>query len=604
MRPVAATILALMLLLAVVGASSARTASTHRGGVYRVGMENSFPFTDDFDPTGEYSSYGFGMLTNLVVRTLVGYDHVAGAAGNRLVPDIATAVPSPTDGGLTYTFHIKRGVKFGPPVDRQVTSSDFLYSFERIARPSNGAEYGFYYTPIAGFTAYGERKAKSIGGIETPNASTIVFHLTRPIGDFLYRLALPAAGPLPKEVAGCFDGKQGEYGRDIVSTGPYMFGGADQVDISSCAAIKPMSGWNGQTSMTLVRNPDYDPATDSPAAREALPDEFVFSIDTSVVDLLDRVEAGDLDDETGGPLPSQAIERYATAPSLRKYLHVDPADTVSYLGMNVTQPPFDDVHVRRAMNWIIDKAALRQLAGGPLTGAIANHIVPDTLYDGQLSEYAPYRTPGAHGSLGKAQAAMKGSPYDTRHDGMCSATRCKHVRLLTDAAALFIRMVPIIEQDAAKIGITFDVKIINNAFPAGGTTRNNFAFVIYTGWGKDYADPLTFFGPLFDSRTIIPIGNQNLSLVGVRPSQARKLGLTGDVAHVPSVDAELDRCAPLYGQARLSCYEALDRTLMTKIVPWVPCVWGNTDDITSAAVTRWAYDQSSSGPAWAHVAVR
>src|SRR5205085_2211079 len=130
------------------------------------------------------------------------------------------------------------------------------------------------------------------------------------------------------------DGQPGKYGRDVVSTGPYMIQGAEAVDDSSCAAIKPMSGWDGQTSMRLVRNPDYNPATDSPAAREALPDEFRFTVDSSVVDLLDRVGSGDLDDETGGPIPPQAIERYATSSSLRKHLHVNPADVTDYLSMN------------------------------------------------------------------------------------------------------------------------------------------------------------------------------------------------------------------------------------------------------------------------------
>ena len=197
---------------------------------------------------------------------------------------------------------------------------------------------------------------------------------------------MSATAPLPREVVRCFEAEPGKYGRDIVSTGPYMIEGADKVDDSSCAGVKPMSGFDGQTSMTLVRNPDYDPATDSPKAREALPDEFRFTIDSSIVDLYDRIAANQLDDEIASQIPPQALERYATTPSLRKYLHVNPGDGTNYIGMNLTQPPFDDVHVRRAMNWVIDKAALRQILGGPLNGSFANHIVPDTMYDGQLSD--------------------------------------------------------------------------------------------------------------------------------------------------------------------------------------------------------------------------
>ena len=65
--------------------------------------------------------------------------------------------------------------------------------------------------------------------------------------------------------------------------------------------------------------------------------------------------------------------------------------------MNLTQPPFDDIHVRRAMNWIIDKDALRQAWGGPTVGKIANHIVPDSIFDNELADFDPYKTPGEHG---------------------------------------------------------------------------------------------------------------------------------------------------------------------------------------------------------------
>ena len=302
-------------LLAAAQARPASHASPAPGGVYRVAFESSFGFTDNLDPTGEYLNFGFGILSNLLVRTLVGYDHVAGPAGNKLVPDIATTVPKPTNGGKTFTFHIKNGVKFGPPVDRQVTSQDVLYAMERIAHPKDGAEYGFYYSPIAGFDTYAAGKAKTISGIRTPDPSTIVFTLTKPTGDFLYRMAMPATAPIPPEVGRCFEAQPGRYGKDLVSTGPYMILGADKVSAASCAALKPMSGWDGVSRLDLVRNPGYDPKTDSRAARENFPDEFAFTVDPNVSDIVDRVGAGELEDENAATLPPQALERYATDPS-------------------------------------------------------------------------------------------------------------------------------------------------------------------------------------------------------------------------------------------------------------------------------------------------
>jgi peptide/nickel transport system substrate-binding protein len=587
------------------GAAAGSRKMTHAkaGGTFRVAFEKSFGFSDNLDPTGEYYQYTFDILSNLMVRTLVGYDHVAGPAGNKLVPDLATSVPLPTNGGKRYTFHLKSGVKFGPPVNRAVTSKDILYAIERVGTPKDGAEYSFYYGVIQGFDAFAAGKAKSISGIKTPDASTIVFNLTKPTGDFLYRLALPAAGPIPVEVAGCFNGQAGKYGGDVVSTGPYMIQGADQVNASSCSTLKRMSGWDGLSRLTLVRNPAYDPGTDSPAARQNLPDEFDFTVDSSLTDIVNRVASGELDDEAAASLPAQTLETYSQDPAKRKYLHIFPADGTSYITMNLTQPPFDDIHVRRAMNWIIDKNAMRQAIGGPSIGAIANHIVPDSIFDNQLADYAPYKTPEDHGSLTKAEQAMKGSKYDTSHNGTCGASACHDVLLLTDSQATFTKTLAVVQADAKELGITFHVLTVDGAFPTLQTTAKNIAIATFPGWFKDYADPFTFFGPLFDGRTIIPTGNVNYSLVGLQPSQAKKLGLTGNVSGIPNIDPQLDRCAVLRGQPRLTCYENLDKYVSTKVVPWVPFLWNSFPHLSGPKVTQWQFDQFSGATAYAHVAV-
>ena len=94
-------------------------------------------------------------------------------------------------------------------------------------------------------------------------------------------------------------------------------------------------------------------------------------------------------------------------------------------------------------------------------------------------------------------------------------------------------MLPTIMQDAKQLGITFHVSTINGAFPTLQTTNKNIAIAIFPGWAKDYADALTFFNPLFDGRTIIPQGNVNYSLVGMKPSQAKALGVTGTITGIP-----------------------------------------------------------------------
>src|SRR5262245_37929733 len=131
-----------ILTAALVSAASAgaegKSAKSAKGGTYRVGWESSFGFTDAFDPTGEYLANAFAINTNLLLRGLVGYNHLEGAKGNIIVPDLATAVPKPTNGGKRYTFHLKKGIKFGPPVNREITSKDVKYAMEREARPKHG----------------------------------------------------------------------------------------------------------------------------------------------------------------------------------------------------------------------------------------------------------------------------------------------------------------------------------------------------------------------------------------------------------------------------------------------------------------------------------
>jgi len=589
-------------------AHSTKAGALKAGGTLRVGWEQSFGVTDNFDPTGEYLGDGWGVLAT-EVKTLMGYEHAPGALGNKIVAQLATSVPAPTNGGKTYTFHLKPNIKFGPPVNREITSADFVTAMDRLANAKDGGEYGFYYTVIKGWSAYSAGKAKTISGISTPNPTTIVFNLTQPTGDFLYRMAMPATGPLPASVVNCFAGQPGKYGQDLISTGPYMLKGIDSINVSSCKTIKPdTSGYDGQTVYDVVRNPNWNPKID-PFSKN-YPDEIVWTVDSSDVDIYNKIEAGQLDMATSS-IPPDVLQKYATTASLKPDFHQNQGDRTWYLSMNLTQAPFDDIHVREAMNWIINKTALIQSQGGPTIGIVANHIVPDTLFDGQMTEYAPYATPGNTGSLAKAKAAMMGSPYDTSKNGMCDASACKNVLMISDARSFDPKMDTIISQDAAEIGITLTIRTINGAYPTIQTPSKNIPFEERSGWGKDYADPYTFFGELFDGRAIIPAGNTNYALVGITPSQCTTLKVTGDCKPynaatglgVPSVNKQLDACSVLINQPRLTCYENLDKYLMTKVVPWVPYLQSYVTRITSTNVKHYAYDQFTDTPAYENVAV-
>ena len=601
---IGAVVLGIALTAALVSGASAgptkQSDQSARGGTYRVGWESSFGWTNSFDPTGEYLANGFVIYTNLMLRTLVQFNHIAGPKGNIVVPDLATSVPQPTNGGKRYTFRLKDGIRWGPPVNRAITSTDVKYAVERLARPKNGAQYGFYFNVIAGLEKYAQGEAKSISGIRTPNAKTIIFNLTQPAGDFPFRMTMPAAAPMPQEVVKCFEGKPGAYGRYVISSGPYMIEGADELDISSCGAMQPISGYNGQTELNLVRNTNYRAATDSRKARESNPDRFEFTVNTNLDDIYNQVAAGDLEDEFATASP-KVFREYTVNASKRKYLRSNSADGTYYITMNLTQPPFDDVHVRKAMNWVLDRNALRKAWGGPVAGEIAEHILPNPMLLGKLNNFQPFKTAGDRGSLAKARAEMRLSKY-ANSGGVCTAKECKGVLLITDVRAVDKLTLPVIQAGAKKIGITFTPRSVNGAYPVIQTPSRNVPISNRPRWFKDYADPSTFIDPLFNN--ILESGNTNYSLVGLTPSVAEQFGIKGSVSGIPSIKRLADTCRAKVGNARVTCYAGIDRVLTRDIVPWVPYMWANTVNILGPNVTAWTFDQSAGLTGFAHVAVK
>ena len=141
-------------------------------------------------------------------------------------------------------------------------------------------------------------------------------------------------------------------------------------------------------------------------------------------------------------------------------------------------------------------------------------------------------------------------------------TRAVDTKMLADPA------------DAKKIGITFKVRTVKGAYPTIQTPSKNVPISERPGWGKDYADAATFFTPLFDGRHH-PERNTNYSLVGITPAQCKtKVGAGhSTTCRASALNTQLDKCAPWSAQPAPSCYETLDKKLMTKVVPWIPYLW-------------------------------
>jgi peptide/nickel transport system substrate-binding protein len=569
------------------------------GGTFRI-ANTEFAHSDGFDPSGEYLGSNWMIYGTTLLRTLLATPSTGGDAGEELVPDLATEMPEVSADELTYTFALKDGVTFGPPVNREVTSQDLVYSIERLGTPSVAAQYAFYYEVIKGFTEFSEGRADAISGVTTPDDKTIIFKLTKPTGDFLHRMTMPATAPIPKEVARCHT-RAGQYGRFVISTGPYMIEGADELDISSCASQRPISGFDPGTGLTLVRNPSYDPGTDNTEYRQSNPDRFEITVNADLDETFDQIERGELETSFDAP-PGAVVRRYLQDPEIRERLRVNAGDRIWFAYMNLTTPPFDDVHVRKAMNLVMDLEAIQRAWGGPVRGATPTHLLPESLLS--IPDYDPYQRPPFAGDVDAAKAEMAQSRYDTDHDGTCDAEPCKGVINLNRNAAPWSSISPIIEQSAVQIGITIETREASRTAVSNtsSTTARRIPFSSGNGWAKDYADPSTFM-MLFDGRGLIPVGKTAFSLVGVKPTQARELVVEMPEGSVPDVGADIDRCVPLTGQERTDCWTALDMKITEEIAPWVPLIDATSIELVGPAVTQYAFDQFGVEPSLARVAV-
>jgi peptide/nickel transport system substrate-binding protein len=585
------------------GNGSSTSGPLKPGGTLRIAMQSDVQ--EAFDPQKEYYGVAWEFFRCCLTRTLMSYNGKTTAEGGAEVrPDLAASPPEVSADGLTWTFHLKQGIRYAPPLqDVTVTAQDFIRALEREADPdTNTGGYSFYYSAIKGFDDYASGKADTISGLSAPDDNTLVIQVTSPTGDLPFRLAMPASAPIPpnpddpKARYGVAEGHDDSYGRFLVATGPYMFEGSDQLDFSKPAEQQdPVSGYRVGRSIVLVRNPSYDPSTDD--LRAALPDRIEAQVGGTSNDLALKVDSGEIDFVLDGVPPAPQVQRYATDPELKDQIHSDPSDAVRYIEMNLANPPFDDIHVRRALNYAIDKAGLLQLRGGPIFGETAGHIIVDGLEDNLLKDYDPFATPNSQGDLDAAKKEMAQSKYDTNGDGVCDDPVCKDVLTLTDESDPYPKQTALIQQNLEPLGITLDVKSFERTtmYSKCEDPNSHWQLCPSVSWGKDYADAYTFGPPLFSASAIGPQSCCNDPMVGASPETLKSLGYS--VTEVPSAEDQIDTCIPLTGDQRVKCWADLDKYLMENVVPWVPFIFDNDVVITSTRVIHYDFDQFAGLPA-------
>ena len=301
--------------------------------------------------------------------------------------DVATEVPSTanggiTNGGKTYTFHIKQGVDWNTSPPRQVTSQDFLREYKAFFNPVSPVGNPVYYeSTISGLSAYANaetayfaskshaptaanianfQNTHSISGIATPNSSTISFTLIKPASDFLYMLAMPFTSARPVEYDSYVPNSL-ELDTHTISDGPYQ--------ISSYIPGK---------SITMVRNPAWKQSTDP------LRHDYVSTIVdtlgvTSAETQLSDMQAGTQDVTSDTPINPSSIPSLEASHASNFHIW-QWSSTFPYIVFNLRSPDAggaaNKLLVRQAVEYGLDKSAAIKAIGGPAVAQQLNTVIP------------------------------------------------------------------------------------------------------------------------------------------------------------------------------------------------------------------------------------
>jgi ABC-type transport system substrate-binding protein len=518
-----------------------------RGGTLRVLSGDPEVFLD--------TAHAFtGPLLRAYARTLYGYD-LSGDRVTTPVPDIASGPPQVSNDRRTYTFRLRGGVRYAPPVNREVTAQDFITAIERLydkESPSAGQQFA---NLIAGASAFGAGKAASISGLAAPDPHTLEITLDQPAGDFLWILTLSFFAPVPKEYAGGY-GVGERYDGHVVGSGPYKL-----------ATYMP------DETVILDRNPNWDPATDP--LRRAWVDRIQVKFGVTAPAIQRAIDRGEADLSLTSHVPQTQVAALRADPERSRRLSVEPTGNALFLvlGTHPGAGAIADVRVRQAVNYAIDKAAYRDAVAGRYapTGELASTILaPNSL---GYQHYDLYPTPGGRGDPAKAKALLAEAGYPKGLTlgfvTFSSGTRAAGNKAIKDSLA--------------RAGIRLKVK----SFKPDQLHEQSLAIpekrlehqVGHSGWGNTWPgdNARDTIEPRYDSRLH---------------------GIDGNFSeyHNPAVHRLIDRALAEPDQARRAALWAeTDRRIM-RDAPIVPLIWETFSFLWAPRVHGWVYDPWTTRP--------
>jgi peptide/nickel transport system substrate-binding protein len=363
-----AAVAALAVTAAACGGSSQSSTTTsqgaaHKGGTFTILANSAFGVAD---PAQNYTLEQWQLLID-THDGLVGFAKVGGSAGNKIVPDLATSIPVPTNGGKTYVFHIRRGIKFSN--GQTLKPSDFVTTFERqftVPGPTT------FYSGIVGASKCSTKGCDlSKGVVANDSAYTLTINLTAADPEFMDQLSLPFAFAVPASTSPKLTGNNVPPG-----TGPYMW-----------------KSYNPNSQAVLVRNP-YFHVWSAQAQPAGYPNEIIEKYGLQVSDEVTEVLNGQANEVYDGDnIPSDQLSTLNSS----KYtgqVHVNTLTADYYFALNTRRPPFNNLQARQAINYAANRSAYVKIYGGPSLAVPTCQILPPNFPS--YTPYCPYTAGSSH----------------------------------------------------------------------------------------------------------------------------------------------------------------------------------------------------------------
>jgi peptide/nickel transport system substrate-binding protein len=448
-------------------------------------------------------------------------------------PDLASGPAEISSDAKTITVHIRHGVHFGPPVNREVTSADVAYGIERGANANVANPYfESYFSSLEGFS---NAKGGPFPGITTPDKYTIVFHLAKPDGQIVSdALALPLSAPVPAEYAKKYDAKKPtEYGNYQVATGPYMFKSNSEGKVLGV-------GYQPGKSATLVRNPNWNPATDF---RPAHLDQIDIEIggDKNVIgrQVLEGTHMVQ-NDPLAKTIVQLAYEKF------RSQLEISPGAGTHYIAVNNKQGPFANVNLRKAFWAALNRVAMNKAAGGSLVADVETHFIYPEIpgfedAGGLAGPKVDYNEHPA-GDMAVAEKYMRLAGYPS---GRYTGSKTLEVVGSTAHA----EEAEIANSTLRSLGLNTKLSLVDQSVMYAkycGVPAEEVDVCPNVGWVADFPDGQAVLDVAFNGKNIIPSGNNNWGQV-----------------NDPTINAAMGRAELLIGkEAREKAWAAIDEELV------------------------------------------